>query len=60
MLAVGHDQHKSKATSFREAIKLLKRNSELGGWVVQFLGMFETAGRTAVIFYRRLLLNVEN
>lgn len=59
MLAVGHDQHKSKATSFREAIKL-KRNSELDGWMAQFSGMFETAGRTAVIFYRRLLLNVEN
>ena len=34
MLAVRHDQHKSKASSLREAINLLKGNSELGSWIL--------------------------
>lgn len=48
MLAIRHDQHKSKAASLRvKAIKLLVGNCWLSGWILQSLEMFEAAKETA-------------
>lgn len=61
MLAVRHDQHKSKPTSLREAIKLLKGNSY--SWMTGFhnsLRCLELQRGQTVIFYWTLLLNLGN
>lgn len=61
MLAIGHDQHKSKAASLRvKAIKLLIRNCWLGGWILQSLEMFGAAKETASYFLSEIAFEFGN